>query len=81
MELNNDNLKELGAWLKERRESKGISTYEMQMDHRIFKRTLDAIENGTGCNIKSLAAYCDAVGVKIMVEYKKNEYDIYNEFS
>lgn len=65
MKVTNENLKEVGAYLKAKRKERGLTTYDMLMKFGIHRHTLNSIENGENYTAKILLRYCEAVGVKI----------------
>jgi len=66
MKLTNENLKEVGAWLKTKRSEKGLTSYQLEMDYRLHRNSMHGIEGGEKrYTIKSLLQYCEAIGVKI----------------
>lgn len=70
MKVKQNNLKELGAHLKAKREESGITMYTMLMNHRIQQNTVNAIETGGNYTMKSFLRYCEVIGVEIDIEAK-----------
>lgn len=51
--------REIGSFLKKKREEKNISKYRVCKDLQICERQLNTIEDGSGCHIFSVIRYDD----------------------